>query len=264
MKRRNIQKRRKRAIGKRRKLPLERNIYTQGRDTLVVPRRYRIMSPSVITRLVYQSTAHSPLNNAGATFASVRFRPSSAFDVDPALGGTSMPGFNEIAGIYGRYRCLRFKIEATAVNLETFPLNFIVFVSNFDLGNNYSQVQSQFGNTFSKYRYLSPQGGMDRATIRSPYWSIAEIVGTDAPLVDTDFSASISGSPINNTFVNVAIWSGNATALVNGVGLQIVITGEYKFYEPSHLVVKPDVLPHPEIESQSDPLTEIVKLVKKL
>lgn len=244
---------------------LEQNLFSQHKDTYILPKRYRVMPPSLITRLVFQSTAHSPLNNAGATFASVRFRPSSAFDVDPALGGTSMPGFNEVAGIYGRYRCLRFRADVTGVNLEANPVNMIVFMSNFDLGNNYSQVQSQFGNTFSRYRYLSPQGGMDRATIRTPWWSITEYVGSDAPMVDTDFSASISSSPTNNTFLNIGVWTGNANTLVNGVGMQIVIVGEYKFYEPSHLVVQPDPIElHPELTSTNPDLVQVRKLLTTL
>lgn len=219
------------------------------RDQLIVPKRFRTMPPSLVTNLTFMDTSHSPLNNAGATFASVRFRPSSAFDVDPTLGGTSMPGFNELAGIYGRYRMLSFKCHVIGVNLEEFPVNFIVFASNFDLGNNYSQVQSMFGNSFSRYKYLSPKGGMDRALIRTPWWQTEHIVGTDAVNVDTDFSATISANPVNNTYINIGLWTGNGTALVNGVGMQMVLTAQYRFYENFHLVTKPDPPElHPELQ----------------
>jgi len=225
-----------------------------NRDQLVVPRRFRAMPPSLVTNLVYMDTQHSPLNNAGSTFASIRFRPSSAFDVDPTIGGTSMPGFNELAGVYGRYRMLSFKASVIASNLEDFPVNFIVFASNFDLGNNYSLVQSMFGNSFARYKYLSPKGGMDRATVRTPWWKTEHIVGTDAVNVDTDFTANISNSPVNNTYLNIGIWTGNGgTLLVNGIGLQVVITAQYRFYEGFHLVTKPDPPEmHPELQTSSD------------
>jgi hypothetical protein len=201
------------------------------------------------------STLHSPLNNAGSSFASCRFRPSSAFDVDPVLGGTSMPGFNELAGIYGRYRMLRFKMDLIAINNEDFPVNVNVFVSNFDLGVNYSQTQSQFGNSFERHKFLSPKGGMDRATIHTPYWRVTDIVGTEAPLISDSFSATISTSPVNNTYVNIGLWTGNdAIVLTNGVSIQAVITAEYRFFEIFHLVTKPDPPQmHPELFVKSLP-----------
>ena len=209
------------------------------KDQIIVPRRFRAFPPSMVTTLTFMSTLHSPLNNAGLTYASFRLRPSSAFDVDPTIGGTSMPGFNEIAGAYGRYRMIRFRTSVTAVNLETFPVNLIAFPSNFDLGNNYSLVQSMFGNTFASYRYLSPQGGLDRATILTRWYTAAEILGTDAPLVDTDFSATVATSPVNNTYMNYGIWTGNASNLVSGIGLQVTLDIEYRFYEAFHLVTLP-------------------------
>lgn len=216
----------------------EQGVFTDDNSyQLTVPRRYRIVPPAFVTNLVFQSTAHSPLNNAGLTYASVRFRPTSAYDVDPSLGGTSMPGFNELAGLYGKYRVLRWRTEVTAVNLELDnAMNFIVFHSNFDLGNNYSQVQSQFGNSFSKYKFLSPKGGADRATIRTPWMSARSLVGTDSVYFDDDYSANVNASPINNSYVNIGIWTGNSVNLALGVNVQIVITAEIRFSETLHNV----------------------------
>lgn len=230
---------------------------------ITVPRRYRIVPPSMITTLVFQSTSHSPLNNAGLTYASVRFRPTSAYDVDPTIGGTSMPGFNEMAGLYGKYRVLRFKTSVVFVNAEDFPLNAIVFPSNFDLGANYSQVQSQFGNSFAKYRYLSPKGGMDRATIVTPWLSARQIVGTDSVYLDDDYSANTNTSPTNNSYINVAIWTGNTTQLTVGVGLQIVITCEVRFSETLHNITLPDSPElHPELVSGTDEVDNLAEQLK--
>lgn len=219
---------------------------------VIIPRRYRIVPPSMITTLVFQSTAHSPLNNAGLSYATVRFRPTSAYDVDPTLGGTSMPGFNEMAGLYGKYRVLRFRTQVIAVNLEEFPLNVTVFPSNFDLGNNYSQVQSQFGNSFSKYKYLSPKSGMDRCTITTPWLSSRQIVGTDSVYLDDDYASNTNTSPTNNSYINIGIWTGNTTLLTVGVGLQIVITCEIRFSETLHNITLPDPPElHPELKASS-------------
>jgi hypothetical protein len=260
---RNRQKQSQKAHKRSKKPNMNQYLYKgMQKDELILPSRYRVLPPSLVTKLVFMSTLHSPLNNAGLSYATFRLRPSSAFDVDPSIGGTSMPGFNELAATYGRYRMINFKSEVTGVNLDTNAVNLIVFVSNFDLGNNYSQVQSMFGNSFSRYKFLSPAGGLDRATIRTPKWSTAEIVGSEAPLLDTDFSAVVTASPTNNTYLNIGIWTGNATNLVNGVALQVVITAEYRFYEAFHLVTQPDPLQlHPELAFQ---LTEENRSEKKL
>lgn len=234
-----------------------------GRDQLVVPRRYRILTPSLVTELVFMSTLHSPLNNAGLSYASARFRPSSAFDVDPIIGGTSMPGFNELAGIYGRYRMLKFKLDLIAINNEEFPVNVVAFVTNFDPGANYAQVQSQYGNSFARSKFLSPKGGMDRASIHTPWWSAAEITGSDTALVDDSYSSTIATSPTNNTYISIGLWTGNNTALVNGVSIQCVITAQYRFSEVFHLVTHPDPPHlHPELYTQMLPGTRIPGKIK--
>jgi len=170
-----------------------------------------------------------------------------------------MPGFNEMAGLYGKYRVLRFKTSVIFVNLEEIPLNAIVFPSNFDLGANYSQVQSQFGNSFSKYRYLSPKGGMDRATIVTPWLSARQIVGTDSVYLDDDYSANTNTSPTNNSYINVAIWTGNTSLLSNGVGVQIVITCEVRFSETLHNITSPDPPGlHPELKQSSSDEVDVL------
>ncbi len=215
---------------------------------MVVPRQFRIMPPSFVTNLVFQSTSHNPLNNAGLTYATVRFRPSSAYDVDPVIGGTSMPGFTEFTGLYGKYRVLRSKIEVTFSNLEDFPVYCVIFASNFDLGANYSQVQSQYGNSFAKRQMISAKGGMDRATLTTGWIRSDKIVGAKGSLWDDDYSANTNTSPVNNLYQNVGIWTGNTTLLSVGVAAFIIITVEVMFSETLHNVTQPDPPElHPEL-----------------
>lgn len=219
----------------------------------ILPRQFRIVPPSMVTRLVFQSTQHNPLNNVGLTYASVRFRPSSAYDVDPTIGGTSMPGFNEYAALYGKYRVLAFKIDVFFNNLEDFPLYCIVFMSNFDLGNNYSQVQSQFGNTFTKFSTVSAKGGQDRTRLSLGWLKHTTYVGNDVPLTDDDYAANTNTSPVNNVYFNVAIWTGNTTLLTVGASVLIVISSEVRFTETLHNITLPDPPElHPELEEPDD------------
>jgi hypothetical protein len=230
-----------------------------ARNTEHIPQSFLIASPSTITTLRYESVLANPINNAGSSFASVRFRPSSAFDVDPVLGGTVMPGFSTYATLYARYRMVKFKCVVTFVNLESFPVDVIVFPSNFDLGANYTQVQSQFSNSFARFKMLSPTGGMDRCVIHSPWLTAAKLNGDDGTMFDDSYASVVTTSPTNNTFINIAVWSGNSNTLNKGVATEITITTQYKFYEQFHDVTHPDPPQlHPELWSD-----QVITSIKK-
>jgi hypothetical protein len=205
--------------------------------TYRVPRSQEIVPPSMISNLVFVDDAHNPLTNAGLTYASFRLRPSSAFDVDPAVGGSSMIGFNELAAIYGKYRVLSSSLEVQVDNKELFPVHVCAFATNFDLGNNYAGVQSYFGNSVAKWRHLSAIGGQDRGKIILPNITSEMIAGTRTANFDDDYASAVTTSPVNNWYWNIGLWTGNATVLNNGIGILTVVRSRVLFSERIHLVV---------------------------
>jgi len=50
---------------------------------------------------------------------SLVYRPTSYYDVDPAVGGGSYAGYTFFASQYGRYRVTGFRYRVTFINLET-------------------------------------------------------------------------------------------------------------------------------------------------
>jgi hypothetical protein len=152
-------------------------------------------------------------NSAGSA-ANWRFR-SSAYDADPLLGGGSLPGFTELATLYGRYRVHGIGIDTVNINMETKPLYIAVWASNEDYGSNLLSTTDviAFGsnpNAISKIIAPTPYGEFRY----SNYWSMAEITGGQGYLFENDWQALTSTNPANFVFINIGLapTSGTLTA----------------------------------------------------
>jgi len=174
-------------------------------------------------------SSHTVINNVGLTYATIRFRPSSAYDIDPILGSTSIPGFNEFANFYGRYRVLMSKIKVHFSNLEKVPVNVYIWPTNYDLGANYVFLAASISSPFAKHGIVSSRTGNDYKVL-SNRMRTDEIFGTDEVLTDDNFGAVINNSPANNWYWNVGIWSPVA-ALEAGVMTSIEIDIQVQFTE---------------------------------
>jgi len=195
-----------------------------------------ICPDSYICTLRYADTQQYVLNNVGLNFASDRFRPTGVFDVDPIVGGTATPGFNELAAMYGKYRTLSSSCSVNVSNLETWPLSVFLWPSNTDLGANYGNVSSALSMTYSKRLILSPVGGMDKGRISSKHIRTTEIVGTDEVLYDDLYASAVTGVPLKNWYWNIGIWSPN-NLLANGVETSTEVLMVVQFYERKHMIV---------------------------
>jgi len=152
--------------------------------------------------------------NSSGSAANWRFR-SSAYDADPLLGGGSLPGFTELATLYGRYRVHGIGVTTTNINMETKPVYVAVWPSNEDYGSNLLSTTDviAFGsnpNAYSKILEPTPYGKLQY----SNYWSIAEILGDQGYLFENEWQALTSTNPANFVFLNfgLAPTSGTLTA----------------------------------------------------
>lgn len=98
--------------------------------------------------------------NVGFLVSSNRYR-SNAYDVDPILASTAMPGFAEWATMYEQFRVVGFRTEVTVCNNETFPLTALHGYTKDDLGGN-GLALGYGGNPTFQQRLLSAKGGQDR------------------------------------------------------------------------------------------------------
>jgi hypothetical protein len=188
------------------------------------------MPDELITNLSWVDTNHYVVNNAGFINATVRFRPTAVYDIDPTLGTTAVPGFTELAGLYGRYRTIASRIRVEFVNLEDFPVRVFVWPTNFDLGANYAYIAAAMTMPFAKHQMISAKGGVDRVTLTSKNLLSGEIVGSDEVYTDDSYSATISTVPTNNWYWNVGAWSANNN-FANGVQVLTFIELTVQFIE---------------------------------
>jgi hypothetical protein len=161
---------------------------------------------------------------AAALGANYRWRPSAAFDVDPALGGTSMAGFAEMASQYATYRVYGSKITVTLPNPSTtLPVTLIVVPLNADPTNAMSaaNIIACVGNPYAKTKCCGLLGSPPAKI--SMEMQTRVIWGDAAVLSDHNFSSLVTTVPANNWFWNVCVYSAAviATPLVATVEIEV-------------------------------------------
>jgi hypothetical protein len=176
-----------------------------------------------------------PLSLAVNPQANYRFRPSAAFDIDPALGGTSMPGFAELSQQYSMYRVYGSSIKVTASNPSTtIPVSLIVCPLNQDPSNamTAANVIASSGQPYAKMKVMPLLGGP--ATRISSYMTTVRIFGDPAVNYDHNFSSLVSTVPANNWFWNIAVYSGATIATNITVNFEIEVDCEFfdRFFLP--------------------------------
>jgi len=192
---------------------------------LVLPDRYR-------TNLRYWKSIS--FNFIASTVASARFRPSSAFDVDPLIGGTAMAGFTELAGLYASYRVLSSKIIVEAVNTSAAnPVSLMVCPVNIDPGASpiSSYVLALREQPYGKFKMLGLSGCPP--TRLNSVMSTEKIYGSKSTLFDDNFSSPSNSSPANNWFWVVAGFIGVLDPSLSW--LQVNIDVDVEFFDRQYL-----------------------------
>lgn len=193
----------------------------------VMPSTYRTCMKYIVQDVVA---------NVGGTAASIRFR-SEAYDVDPALASTAMPGFAELALIYARYRCLGMRYKFSAANQEAFSLTVLHGFSNSSIASGSLSI-GYAGNPNFACSILGPATGQNRGIFEQSK-TIVEIAGTNQPLFDdlyTGSTASATLATAGTTYVNFGVITPQVmTAL--GVLVTVEITLDLQFYRSLLLTV---------------------------
>jgi len=145
----------------------------------------------------------------GSAASAVRWRPTSVFDVDPLLGGTTIPGFTELAGLYGSYRTTRSGIKLEVAPQDAARVASVVVVPlNVDPGSGPSAA-TQASWTMNPYAIYQITGtaGSPNVIIRNNM-STEKIFGSKMVYFDDAFSSLVTTSPTNNWFWAVSIITG--------------------------------------------------------
>jgi len=158
-----------------------------------------VIPDKMFTRLQYNGLQTLAIT-VGNTATALRYRPTAVFDVDPLLGGTSVPGFTEMAALYTGYRVVGSKITLSAVGLDARPIAFGIVPLNFDPGASpaLATIQSWLMNPYHKYLLTGGSGSPPK--ILSKYMSTERIFGSKQVYFDDNFTSIVTSVPNNNWF----------------------------------------------------------------
>lgn len=163
-----------------------------------IPNRVGLILPDMyVSKLRYWKQVKWDFTATNTIVA--RFRPSSAYDVDPLVGSTAMAGFAELATLYGSYRVISSKIAVQVVNPSAAnPVNCSVTPVNIDPGAAPSSayVLSLRENPYGKFGVVGLSGSPPLKI--NNQMSTQKIFGGRMTRYDDNFSALVTASPANN------------------------------------------------------------------
>jgi len=170
------------------------------------------------------------INNAGFINANIRHRPTCAYDINPALGSTAMPGFTELGGMYRFYRVNKWVSTARWSNNETFPVQAYIAAVNFDPTVNTAAFGQYLSSRTSKKAFLGPLTGYSVATLQLPV-SVASFGGsqTSTKQIDSYCGTTAGTIPTNLIWLIIGVLGG--PVLVNGVSVVIDHDIDVDFFE---------------------------------
>jgi len=146
---------------------------------------------------------------------------TSAYDVNPLIGTTAMPGFLELAALYNQYRVHGIAVHFEGSNMHTSPLILGIFPSYETYGHNTLSninIIEYSGTRYGFRKVISPSGGMDALRLNKT-WTMTQLVGNESWLMDSNYTATVTSNPTTMWNVNIAITATVGTLTTNG-GLQ--------------------------------------------
>lgn len=198
-----------------------------GAPKLVVYRGLQYMPPRFQTTLRF--TASNIVSNSLNTYANFRYEPTYAYDIDPSLGSTVMPGFSEFMLMYRQYRVNWFKATCRFSSREAFPTMAYLCPVNFDPSVNTANYQNYLSSRSARIKPLGSLTGNGACTVSLPRVSVASFAGARQNQSDDGTVGSSTSAPANNIWVIIGL-TGTAN-LTNGAYFLVTIDIDLDFME---------------------------------
>lgn len=208
-----------------------------NQQVLIVKNPGAIVPDRLITTLNYIDVNHSSIGNPATVYGSYRYRPTSVYDIDPSIGGTTVAGFAELAAFYNYYRVHSSSIKVHFVNQDTATAPLIIVLPlNNDPGSGPSAatIQSWQMNPYSHFKLLSAKGGMDRGVVFN-HITTEKFVGSRAVRFDDSYASAVTTIPSNNWFWGVGVLSEGGVNFTNGLTFQVLLSVRVEFYDRKEL-----------------------------
>jgi len=168
------------------------------------------------------------INNPGINYASIRYRPTYTYDVDPVIGSTAVPFFAELALLYRQYRVLGSKIRVNFSNYDQQPTSVAVCPVNVDPG-----INALPGAYFSSMTAKTGQVGSIQGNSRE-YLEVEWRTDNFAGSKWNNASDPYTGGPGAIAPVNFWYWSihaYNPSTLTNGLYFNVTMDMDICFFE---------------------------------
>jgi hypothetical protein len=202
-----------------------------------IPRSLNGSSPfpsSMTRRLVYNEPTLI-LTASLLPYLVKEFKMNSAYDIDPAIGGGTVAGFNAMTHIYDQYQVVNFRIRYEVSNIELFPVSFaLVFkdsqpslaVASWTDARNLMEAAPTTGP-----HVVSGSAGYN--VYRSPWYKIkpATVLGNPLQYNDIQYSSSVTSDPNQLVWAAIVLTCPNSTLnLTNGACVSVFIEQTVRFY----------------------------------
>jgi len=196
----------------------------------VIPLNLGLAPPRTRVWLGFSKTVL--VTNVGLNTANIRLVPTNAYDVDPTIGSTAVPGFTEWGGLYRFYRVVASRIKVSFMNNEAFPGTCGVIPVNYDpTANHVAATTVQFLSQANSHdRPVGSITGMSTCVINHGA-TTATFGGASNLGVLDPYTAPTSGSsaPTNNWYWDVLFYP--AQAIVSGCLVHIKMKVNVEFLE---------------------------------
>jgi len=189
-----------------------------------------IMPDRLYTRLKFYGFGNITITGPKTTNGA-RYRPTSAFDIDPLLGSTATPGFSELSAFYSNYRVTMSKLRLEATNSYATEGALIVLVPlNLDPGAAPSDatVNSWIEQPYSAVRQMGTAGSPTVVIEKS--MSTEKIYGSKMVYFDDAFSSLVTTNPINNWYWGVGVVAPAVPAAPQTINILIEINIGVEFF----------------------------------
>jgi len=154
------------------------------------------------------------------------YRPTSYFDVDPAVGGGSFAGYAFFAGMYSRYRVTGFSYECTFTNLQAQSVmvgcQAIPSSTTPATGTAVDNTEPADENEYGVTAILAPTSATPTRTLRG-YVNCQKLWGTPEVKTDNDWSAAVGTSPSVNSWLRISAHMLNNASMTVGVQFHLKI-----------------------------------------
>lgn len=166
----------------------------------------------------------------GSTNVGYRYLPSAAYDVDPALGSTSMPGYAELAALYNSYRVNQSRLRVMFMSADpSRNSSGLIVPLNTDPTSSPSAafINSCSMNPYAKFRMVPSRG---IAMTLSTRMSTEKIFGSKAVYFDDNFSSLVTTIPANNWYWFIGVIAATtvaSSALTVTISVEIELDVEF-------------------------------------